>query len=86
MTTVKKTNNPSNPHINGVIAHPSRYLTSIVYNSLDLEGGIMARTLEQILEQEKPEVVLQANEKAAEILKDIDEMAETSAAGDKSGG
>ncbi|EOG7735820.1 hypothetical protein ACLIN6_002332 [Vibrio cholerae] len=46
----------------------------------------MARTLEQILEQEKPEVVLQANEKAAEILKDIDEMAETSAAGDKSGG
>ncbi|SUI44725.1 hypothetical protein [Shewanella baltica] len=46
----------------------------------------MARTLEQILEQEKPEVVLQANEKAAEILKDIDEKAEASAAKEQSDG
>ncbi|EIT4201974.1 hypothetical protein ACPW2B_001507 [Proteus mirabilis] len=43
----------------------------------------MARTLEQILEQEKPDVVQQANEKAKEIIKDIDEKAEASAAGDK---
>ncbi|EIR1600570.1 hypothetical protein NMR69_002879 [Vibrio cholerae] len=46
----------------------------------------MARTLEQILEQEKPDVVQQANEKAKEIIKDIDEKAEASAAGDKSDG
>ncbi|MBO2686857.1 hypothetical protein [Shewanella algae] len=46
----------------------------------------MARTLEQILEQEKPEVVLQANEKAAEILKDMDEKDEPSAAKEKSDG
>ncbi|EHP9281730.1 TPA: hypothetical protein RQN07_000546 [Aeromonas dhakensis] len=46
----------------------------------------MARTLEQILEQEKPDVVQQANEKAKEIVKDIDEKAEASAAGDKSDG
>lgn len=46
----------------------------------------MARTLDDIIEQEKLEVVLQANEKAAEILEDIDEMAETSAASDQSGG
>lgn len=43
----------------------------------------MARTLEQILEQEKPEVILQANEKAAEILKDIDEKDEPSVADDQ---
>ncbi|MGT3851435.1 hypothetical protein ACVTEG_13070 [Vibrio cholerae] len=46
----------------------------------------MTRTLEQILEQEKPDVVQQANEKAKEIIKDIDEKAEASAAGDKSDG
>ncbi|BCV48344.1 MULTISPECIES: hypothetical protein [Shewanella] len=46
----------------------------------------MARTLEQILEQEKPEVVLQANEKAAEILKDMDEKDEPSAAKEQSDG
>ncbi|MGI2197863.1 hypothetical protein [Shewanella baltica] len=46
----------------------------------------MARTLEQILEQEKPGVVLQANEKAAEILKDIDGKDDPSAASDQSGG
>ncbi|HGE6099917.1 TPA: hypothetical protein ACGG78_002554 [Vibrio cholerae] len=46
----------------------------------------MARTLEQILEQEKPDVVQQAHEKAKEIIKDIDEKAEASAAGDKSDG
>lgn len=46
----------------------------------------MARTLEQILEQEKPDVVQQANEKAEEIIKDIDEKAEASAVGDKSDG
>lgn len=46
----------------------------------------MARMLDEIIEQEKLEVVLQANEKAAEILKDIDEKAEASAADDKSDG
>ncbi|WP_428242963.1 hypothetical protein [Gynuella sp.] len=46
----------------------------------------MARTLEQILEQEKPDVVQQANEKAKEIVKDIDEKDDPSAAGDKSDG
>ncbi|MGK4305298.1 hypothetical protein ACSMFS_15950 [Shewanella xiamenensis] len=46
----------------------------------------MARTLEQIVEQEKPGVVLQANEKAEEILKDIDEKAEASAAKEQSDG
>lgn len=46
----------------------------------------MARVLDEIIEQEKLEVVLQANEKAAEILKDIDEKAEASAADDKSDG
>ncbi|EKF9762315.1 hypothetical protein I6M33_01845 [Shewanella algae] len=46
----------------------------------------MARTLEQILEQEKPDVVQQATEKAKEIIKDIDEKAEASAASDKSDG
>lgn len=46
----------------------------------------MARTLEQILEQEKPEVVLQANEKAGEILKDIDEKDEPSVSEDQSNG
>ncbi|MCG0008327.1 MULTISPECIES: hypothetical protein [Gammaproteobacteria] len=46
----------------------------------------MARTLDEIIEQEKLEVVLQANEKAAEILKDIDEKAEASAAKEQSDG
>ncbi|ELN9002182.1 hypothetical protein RZT97_003011 [Vibrio cholerae] len=46
----------------------------------------MARLLDEIIEQEKLEVVLLANEKAAQILKDIDEKAEASAAGDKSDG
>ncbi|WP_186494371.1 hypothetical protein [Shewanella algae] len=46
----------------------------------------MARTLEQILEQEKPEVVLQANERAAEILKDMDEKDEPSVSEDQSNG
>ncbi|NMD51499.1 hypothetical protein HG547_07580 [Shewanella sp. DNRA4] len=46
----------------------------------------MARTLEQILEQEKLGVVLQANEKAAEILKDIDEKDDSSAANEQAGG
>ncbi|EJG0101218.1 hypothetical protein C4D04_RS06495 [Vibrio parahaemolyticus] len=46
----------------------------------------MARTLDEIIEQEKPEVVLQANEKKEKILKDIDKEAEESAAGEQSGG
>ncbi|CAD6367534.1 MULTISPECIES: hypothetical protein [Gammaproteobacteria] len=46
----------------------------------------MARVLDEIIEQEKLEVVLQANEKAAEILKDIDEKAEASAAKEQSDG
>ncbi|EIC3233735.1 hypothetical protein LEZ06_004656 [Salmonella enterica subsp. enterica serovar Mbandaka] len=46
----------------------------------------MARSLDEIIEQEKLEVVLQANEKAAEILKDIDEKAEASAAKEQSDG
>ncbi|EII2401735.1 MULTISPECIES: hypothetical protein [Vibrio harveyi group] len=46
----------------------------------------MARTLDEIIEQEKLEVVLQANEKVAEILKDIDEKAEASAAKEQSDG
>ncbi|EKG0013013.1 MULTISPECIES: hypothetical protein [Gammaproteobacteria] len=46
----------------------------------------MARTLDEIIEQEKLEVVLLANEKAAQIMKDIDEKAEASAADDKSDG
>lgn len=39
----------------------------------------MARTLDEIIEQEKQGVVLQANEKAKKIIKDIDEKAEASA-------
>ncbi|WKC42248.1 hypothetical protein [Shewanella algae] len=46
----------------------------------------MARSLDEIIEYEKPEVVQQAHEKAKEIIKDIDEKAEASAAGDKSDG
>lgn len=46
----------------------------------------MARSLDEIIEQEKLEVVLQANEKAAEILKDIDEKAEASAADEPADG
>ncbi|EOG7682478.1 hypothetical protein [Proteus sp. G2300] len=46
----------------------------------------MARTLDEIIEHEKLEVVQQAHEKAKEIIKDIDEKAEASAAGDKSDG
>lgn len=46
----------------------------------------MARTLDEIIEQEKQGVVLQANEKAKKIIKDIDEKAEASAAGEQSGG
>ncbi|EKT4488937.1 hypothetical protein ACFFLG_11510 [Shewanella indica] len=46
----------------------------------------MARSLDEIIEQEKLEVVLLANEKAAQILKDIDEKAEESAVDDKSDG
>lgn len=46
----------------------------------------MARSLDEIIEHEKPEVVKQAYEKTKEIIKDIDEKAEASAAGDKSDG
>lgn len=46
----------------------------------------MARVLDEIIEQEKLEVVLQANEKANEIIKDIDEKAEASAAKEQSDG
>ena len=46
----------------------------------------MARSLDEIIEHEKPEVIQQAHEKAKEIIKDIDEKAEASAAGDKSDG
>ncbi|HEM8280865.1 TPA: hypothetical protein ACXNHB_002504 [Providencia stuartii] len=46
----------------------------------------MARVLDEIIEQEKLEVVLQANEKAKEIIKDIDEKAEASAAKEQSDG
>ncbi|EOG7599408.1 hypothetical protein ID104_13740 [Vibrio cholerae] len=46
----------------------------------------MARTLEEIIEQEKPEVVLQANEKAEEILKNIDEKDVQSAADETADG
>lgn len=46
----------------------------------------MARSLDEIIEQEKLEVVLLANEKAAQILKDIDEKAEASAAKEQSDG
>lgn len=46
----------------------------------------MTRTLEEIIEQEKPEVVLQANEKAAKILKDIDEKDDPSVADEPADG
>lgn len=46
----------------------------------------MARSLDEIIEHEKPEVIQQAHEKAKEIIKDIDEKAEAPAAGDKSDG
>ncbi len=35
----------------------------------------MARTLEQLLEQEKPEVVAEARRKASEMLRLLDEQA-----------
>ncbi|EOG7599406.1 hypothetical protein ACLIM2_002954 [Vibrio cholerae] len=36
----------------------------------------MARSLDEIIEHEKPEVIQQAHEKAKEIIKDIDEKAD----------
>ncbi|GHY06133.1 MULTISPECIES: hypothetical protein [Gammaproteobacteria] len=46
----------------------------------------MARSLDEIIEHEKQEVVQQAHEKAKEIIKDIDEKAEASAAKEQSDG
>ncbi|WP_289116857.1 ATP-binding cassette domain-containing protein [uncultured Idiomarina sp.] len=39
----------------------------------------MARTLEQLLEQEKPEVVVEARRKASDILDTLDEQAKSAA-------